>query len=90
MAVNWIWYAAPIGLPLLVHAVAIGLNMAAGATPPSFDQFSTKQRLPPGATAFRSGRGPRSATYACRVAYKCYLSANGQWLVESLFAHLPR
>jgi hypothetical protein len=39
--VNWIWYAAAIGLPLLVHAVAIGMNMAAGATPPSFDQFST-------------------------------------------------
>ena len=39
--VNWIWYAAAIGLPLLVHAVAIGLNMAAGAPPPSFDQFPT-------------------------------------------------
>ena len=33
--VNWIWYAAAIGLPLLVHAVAIGLNMAAGAPAPS-------------------------------------------------------
>jgi membrane protease YdiL (CAAX protease family) len=39
--VNWSWHAAAIGLPLLVHAVAIGMNMAAGATPPSFDQFST-------------------------------------------------
>jgi membrane protease YdiL (CAAX protease family) len=37
--VNWIWYAAAIGLPLLVHAVAIGLNMAAGAPAPSLDQF---------------------------------------------------
>jgi membrane protease YdiL (CAAX protease family) len=37
--VNWIWYVAAIGLPLLVHAVGIGLNMAAGATPPSLTQF---------------------------------------------------
>jgi uncharacterized protein len=37
--VNWIWYAAAIGLPLLVHAVAIGLNMAAGAPVPSGAQF---------------------------------------------------
>ena len=37
--VNWIWYAAAIGLPLLVHAVGIGLNMAAGAPAPSFAQF---------------------------------------------------
>ena len=37
--VNWIWYAAAIGLPLLVQAVSIGLNMAAGAPPPSLDQF---------------------------------------------------
>jgi membrane protease YdiL (CAAX protease family) len=37
--VNWIWYAAAIGLPLLVHAVAIGLNMAAGAPAPSLAQF---------------------------------------------------
>jgi uncharacterized protein len=37
--VNWIWYAAAIGLPLLVHAVAIGLNMAAGAPAFSLTQF---------------------------------------------------
>ena len=37
--VNWIWYAAAIGLPLLVHAVAISLNMAAGAPAPSLTQF---------------------------------------------------
>jgi membrane protease YdiL (CAAX protease family) len=37
--VNWIWYAAAIGLPLLVHVVGIGLNMAAGAPAPSLAQF---------------------------------------------------
>jgi uncharacterized protein len=37
--VNWIWYAAAIGLPLLVHAVAISLNMAAGASAPWLSQF---------------------------------------------------
>jgi uncharacterized protein len=37
--VNWIWYAAAIGLPLLVPAVSIGLNMAAGAPAPSVTQF---------------------------------------------------
>jgi membrane protease YdiL (CAAX protease family) len=37
--VNWIWYAAAIVLPLLVHAVAISLNIAAGAPAPSFAQF---------------------------------------------------
>jgi hypothetical protein len=37
--VNWIWYVAAISVPMLVCAVAIGLNMAAGAPPPSLDQF---------------------------------------------------
>jgi uncharacterized protein len=37
--VNWIWYAAAIILPLLTHAVAIGLNVAAGAPAPSMAQF---------------------------------------------------
>jgi len=37
--VNWIWYVAAIGLPLLVHTVAISLNMAAGAPAPSVTQF---------------------------------------------------
>jgi membrane protease YdiL (CAAX protease family) len=37
--VNWIWYAAAIGLPLLVHAVGTGLNMAAGAPAPLLNQF---------------------------------------------------
>ena len=37
--VNWIWYAAAIILPLITHAVAIGLNVAAGAPAPSMAQF---------------------------------------------------
>jgi len=37
--VNWIWYVAAIGVPLLVYVVATGLNIAAGAPSPSFDQF---------------------------------------------------
>jgi membrane protease YdiL (CAAX protease family) len=37
--VNWIWYAAAIILPLLTHAVGIGLNVAAGAPAPSMAQF---------------------------------------------------
>jgi uncharacterized protein len=37
--VNWIWYAAAIVLPLLVHAVAVGLNVALGAPAPSLAQF---------------------------------------------------
>ena len=36
--VSWIWYAAAIGLPLLVLLVAICLNMAAGAPAPSLTQ----------------------------------------------------
>ena len=32
-------YVAALGAPMLVVAVAIGLNMAAGAPPPSIDQF---------------------------------------------------
>jgi len=37
--VKWIWYVAAIGVPLLVYAVATGLNLAAGAPAPSLDQF---------------------------------------------------
>jgi uncharacterized protein len=37
--VNWIWYAAAIGVPLLVYVAATGLNLAAGAPAPSLDQF---------------------------------------------------
>ena len=37
--VNWIWYAAAIGLPLLVHGVAIGLKWRHGAPAPSLTQF---------------------------------------------------
>jgi membrane protease YdiL (CAAX protease family) len=34
--VNWIWYAAAIAVPLLVHGVAVGLNAATSAPAPSF------------------------------------------------------
>jgi membrane protease YdiL (CAAX protease family) len=37
--VNWIWYAAAVILPLVVHAAAIGLNIASGAPAPSLAQF---------------------------------------------------
>jgi membrane protease YdiL (CAAX protease family) len=37
--VNWIWYAAAIAVPLLVHAVAVGLNTATDAPAPLFAQF---------------------------------------------------
>jgi membrane protease YdiL (CAAX protease family) len=37
--VRGIFYAAAIVLPLVVHAITIGLNMAAGAPAPSFAQF---------------------------------------------------
>ena len=37
--VNWVWYAAAIGGPLLVYAAATAMNMAAGAPAPSLDQF---------------------------------------------------
>jgi CAAX protease family protein len=37
--VNWIWYAAAMGLPLLVHLMAVCLNMAAGAPAPSLTEF---------------------------------------------------
>lgn len=37
--VNWIWYAAAIGVPLLVYVAATGLNLATGAPAPSLDQF---------------------------------------------------
>jgi uncharacterized protein len=38
--VGWIWYALALGVPLAVNAVAIGLNLAAGAPAPSTGQFS--------------------------------------------------
>ena len=37
--VNWVWYAAAVGGPLLVYAAATAMNMAAGAPAPSLDQF---------------------------------------------------
>jgi uncharacterized protein len=38
--VNWIWYAAAIALPLLVHSLAVGLNAATSAPAPSFAPFT--------------------------------------------------
>jgi membrane protease YdiL (CAAX protease family) len=38
--VGWVWYAVALVVPLLVHGVAVGLNMAAGAPAPSTSQFS--------------------------------------------------
>jgi uncharacterized protein len=38
--VGWIWYALAIGLPLAVHLLAVGLNLALGAGAPSLAQFS--------------------------------------------------
>jgi uncharacterized protein len=32
--VGWVWYAVALGVPLGVHAVTIGLNVAAGAPAP--------------------------------------------------------
>ena len=66
--VNWIWYAAAIGLPLLVHLVAICLNMAAGAPAPSLTQVPAVVRS---AVAIRppDGESPgRSAWGGTRVA----------------------
>jgi hypothetical protein len=38
--VGWIWYALAIGLPLAVHLLTVGLNVALGAGAPSLVQFS--------------------------------------------------
>src|SRR5215210_5692756 len=38
--VGWYWYALAIGLPLAVHVVTVGLNLALGAGVPSLAQFS--------------------------------------------------
>ena len=74
--VNWIWYAAAIGLPLLVHAVAIGLNMAAGAPAPSLDPVPAVVRgavglwprgwsIPPRGPWERSRAGAASPSLGC-------------------------
>ncbi len=34
--VSWVWYALAIAVPLGVHAVAVGLNVALGASAPSW------------------------------------------------------
>src|SRR5215211_8546847 len=38
--VGWIWYALAIALPLAVHLLTVGLNVALGAGAPSLAQFS--------------------------------------------------
>jgi uncharacterized protein len=38
--VGWFWYAMAIGLPLAVHLLTVGLNVALGAGVPSLAQFS--------------------------------------------------
>jgi hypothetical protein len=73
--VNWIWYVAAISLPMLVCAVAIGLNVAAGASPPSLDQFqpwyavllvsASLWSIPPRALWERSPAGAASLYLAC-------------------------
>ena len=61
--VNWIWYVAAIGVPLLVYAVATGLNLAAGARQllsalfPSWD----RRRRPPPAAPPAAQRPPLTA-----------------------------
>ena len=73
--VNWIWYAAAIGLPLLVHAVAVGLNMAAGAPAPSLAQFQ-----PWYAVLMVFGlRPPRSVDHLLALA-TCLHAAIRPWL----------
>jgi uncharacterized protein len=44
--VNWIWYAAAIAVPLLVHSVAVALNTATGAPAPSFAPFMPWYTVP--------------------------------------------
>jgi uncharacterized protein len=38
--VGWIWYVVAIGVPLAIHLISVGLNLALGAPAPSLDQFS--------------------------------------------------
>jgi hypothetical protein len=44
--VHWVWYVLAVAVPLLLHAVTIGLNLAAGAPTPTLDQFSTWYGIP--------------------------------------------
>src|SRR5919202_4102235 len=38
--VGWIWYALATGLPLAVHLLSVGMNVALGTGTPSLAQFS--------------------------------------------------
>jgi uncharacterized protein len=44
--VNWIWYVAAIGVPLLVHGVAVALNAATNAPAPSFGPLTPWYTVP--------------------------------------------
>jgi membrane protease YdiL (CAAX protease family) len=44
--VNWIWYAAAIVVPLLVHGVAVALNAATNAPAPSFAPLTPWYAVP--------------------------------------------
>ena len=44
--VNWIWYAAAIVVPLLVHGVAVALNAASNAPAPSFAPLTPWYTVP--------------------------------------------
>jgi uncharacterized protein len=44
--VNWIWYAAAIAVPLLVHGVAVTLNVATNAPAPSFAPLTPWYAVP--------------------------------------------
>ncbi len=76
--VNWIWYAAAIGLPLLVHLVAICLNMAAGATSPVADPVPAVVR---GAVAIRppDGDSPGRSAWGGPVARFAQPRLQSKW-----------
>jgi membrane protease YdiL (CAAX protease family) len=44
--VNWIWYAAAIAVPLLVHGLAVALNAATNAPAPSFAPLTPWYTVP--------------------------------------------
>ncbi|HJV15675.1 MAG TPA: CPBP family intramembrane glutamic endopeptidase [Propionibacteriaceae bacterium] len=44
--VNWLWYAAAIVVPLLVHGVAVALNAATNAPAPSFAPLTPWYAVP--------------------------------------------
>jgi membrane protease YdiL (CAAX protease family) len=44
--VNWVWYAAAVGIPLLVHVAATSINVAMGASAPSLSLLTPWYGLP--------------------------------------------